>query len=144
LTIIVWDTSILIKISNDPLPKVDLRALSKENEFVIIPEVLREILGLTASKNRTTARRAQMVLRAVEESKLFKRVVSNSKRPARETDEVLVEFVKEKPEERILATMDGALLSRMEKSGLSYMTLSEGRLYSRPIARATYLIKRRK
>lgn len=145
MTVIVWDTDFLIKISNDPLPKVDLRELSKENEFVIIPEVILEIRGLARSKNRTTARRAEMALRAIEESKFFKSaVLSSVRQPAKETDEVLIEVIKMKPDERTLATMDGTLLSSMEKSGLPYMTLSKGKLYSPPVARATYLTKRTK
>lgn len=145
LTVIVWDTDFLVKISNDPLPKVDLRELSKENEFVIIPEVIQEIRGLARSRNRTTARRAEMALRAIEDSKFFKNTkLEGARQPAKETDEVLIEVIRIKPDERTLATMDGTLLSSMEKSGLPYMTLSKGKLYSRPVARATYLTKRGK
>jgi rRNA-processing protein FCF1 len=143
---IVWDTDLLIKICNDSLPNVDLRQLSKENEFVVLPGVIQEIKGLTKSESLRTSRRAQMTLRVMKEMPLFKEQSTRHDDVSSriEMDERLIEFVKKKPEDRILGTLDGTLLSRMEKLGLPYLTLSKGKLYVHAFARATYLTKRRK
>ncbi len=138
---IVWDTDLLIKISNDPLPKVNLKELAKENNFIVVPSVLGEILGLAKSANNSTAKRARTTLTVIESSGMFSgsHEFEGKKVPAGETDEVLIELIKAKPKERILGTMDGSLLSRMEKLRLPYMTLSNGRMLFHPFSRGQHI-----
>jgi rRNA-processing protein FCF1 len=146
LALIVCDTDFLIKISNDPLPRVRLGELSKDYKFVIIPSVIRELSGLEKHANPRTARRARMVDRVIRESKRFKLSLfkGDEKNSTLEADDALIEFVKRNPKERILATLDGSLLSRFERTGLPYLTLSKGKLFFRPSQGATYLTKRAK
>jgi rRNA-processing protein FCF1 len=128
---ILCDTDFLIKISNDPIPALDFKQLSKENEFVVLPSVLGELKGLSASKNSRTARRARVALRVIDESR-FAKPIFEIRSNVREADIDLVSFVMAKPRERIIATLDGSLLSRLDKLGLPYLTLSKERpLFSR-------------
>jgi rRNA-processing protein FCF1 len=143
---IVFDTDFLIKISNDPIPKFDLLELSKEHEFLVIPPVLQELEGLQKTRKVNTAKRARQTLRVIREKKFFKvlrttgRDVEKRDMPSfRETDHILVEFIMEKPSDRILATMDGSLLSRLGRLGLPYLTLRNGRALFSSRMRATYL-----
>lgn len=147
MALIVCDTDFLIKISNDPLPKVDLSELTKDNQFVVLPSVIREITGLEKHESPTTARRALKADRVIRESKHFKLVdlkESEEGNSAFDADDALMKFVSKKPNERILATLDGSLLSRLERTTLPYITLSKGKLFFRPSQRATYLTKRGK
>jgi rRNA-processing protein FCF1 len=145
LALIVCDTDFLIKISNDPLAKVDLKELLENNQFVVLPSVVREIAGLERNAKPRTARRARMAHQVITESNRFK-IVSTAKgaseNSAREADHELMEFISEKPKERTLATLDGSLLSRFERRGLPYITLSKGKLFFGASQRATYLTKR--
>lgn len=126
---IVCDSDFLIKISNDPLPKFYFQELVKENDFIVIPSVLGEIKGLEKSRVLSTARRARLARRVVEETKVFERWYEDGQIGSKkeDTDITLIEFVSEKPRERVLATMDGSLLSRLEKMGLPYLTLRNGK-----------------
>lgn len=136
---IACDTDFIIKISNDPIPKFDLSTLSKENEFLVIPEVFREIIGLERSSTPSTSRRAQMAHRVIVESAVFRTVQHDKSSSTVDTDNALIEFVKASPNTRAVATMDGSLLSRLEKIGLPYLTLSKGRTLLRFRQRARYL-----
>ena len=143
--LIACDTDFLIKISNDPLPKFDLAELSKENEFVVMPSVLREIKGLEKSKSSRTARRAKMTLKAIEKSHYFSHTFLQKKSDSIilmssvEADEELMAFVRAKPYERMIATLDGSLLSRAERVGLPYLTLAKGRVLMRTSQREQHI-----
>jgi rRNA-processing protein FCF1 len=132
LAVIVCDTDFLIKISNDPLPKVDLKDLMKSNQLIVLPSVLQEIQGLKKNRNFRTSKRAHMADRVISNPTQFTLIspdLVNQRRSARETDYDLMEFVTAKPGERILATLDKALLSRFERRGLPYITLSRDKLF---------------
>jgi rRNA-processing protein FCF1 len=139
LASIACDTDFLIKITNDPLPKFDTSLLLSENELVIIPQVLREISGLESSKSPTTSRRARLVKRVMAERKIFKLLSEGEATSSVDADNALLEFVKTSPSTRAIATLDGSLLKRLEKMGLPYLTLSNGKMLGRFKQRARYL-----
>jgi rRNA-processing protein FCF1 len=141
LVSIACDTDFLIKIVNDPLPKFDISKLLSENEFVVTPQVLREISGLASSKTPTTSRRARAARDVIEEGKLFGvlKKVEQEIPVSVDADIALIEFVKASPNTRAVATLDGSLLTRLEKMGLPYLTLSNGKLLTRFRQGARYL-----
>lgn len=138
---IVFDTDFLIKISNDPLPRFCVTELAHENQFLVIPQVLHEVQGLARSQSSKTARRARQTMRVIEDTKIFVTMgkLGDNISGSGDADNVLVEFVNERPTERILATMDGSLLSRVAKLGLPYLTLRNERPLFSTKMRATYL-----
>jgi rRNA-processing protein FCF1 len=141
LVSIACDTDFLIKIVNDPLPKFDISSLLSENEFVVTQQVLREISGLTSSKTPTTSRRARAVRRMIEEEKHFRvlKKVEQEIPASVDADIALIEFVKASPNTRAVATLDGSLLTRLERMGLPYLTLSKGKMLTRFKQGARYL-----
>ena len=135
VAVIACDTDFLIKIANDPLPKFDWQTLSRQNEFCTLPSIVRELSNLKSSRQRQTAKRAVMALSIVGAHSTSKvkvlTVESTSNRiwidknaPA---DEALIAFVSEEQKSRMVATLDGDLLSRLEAQGMPYMTLSSDR-----------------
>lgn len=44
-----------------------------------------------------------------------------------DADDALIEFVEEDPQRRLVATLDGDLLSALESKRMPYLTLSSGR-----------------
>jgi rRNA-processing protein FCF1 len=132
---IACDTDFLIKIANDPLPRFDWSTLSAQNDFCTLPCVYRELANLKSSRIRATAKRATMALSVVGQDKSSKiRILSvegkrepSWARKEASADEALIEFVGEEPKGRMVATLDGKLLSRLEKNRLPYLTLSSGR-----------------
>lgn len=128
---IVCDTNFLMKIFNDPLPKFDWKSLSSENEFVTLSCVVRELKGLSSRTAGKTFMRAKNTLNGLDSSGLIKiipKIEGNA-----EVDFALLEFVRQEPKARILATLDGTLLSTLEKAGLGYLTLSSDKaLIHRP------------
>lgn len=134
MNIIVCDSDFIIKLANDPIPALDWSKVSRENQFVTIAPVLRELKGLTKNRLKSkTARRARAAVNLVEKFQLIRAVTSGEgegehpRSTKEETDTMLIEFVRTLPKDRMLATMDGSLLSRAERLGLPYMTLSRGR-----------------
>ncbi len=121
---IVCDTDFLMKIVNDPLPKFNWKSVSNENEFVTLRCVVRELKGLLSSRSQKTSNRARNTIRAIE-SGIVK--VESSENESEEVDYALLEFVRSNATDRLLATLDGSLLSRLEKIGLGYFTLSSGK-----------------
>ncbi len=134
MALIACDTDFLIKIANDPLPKFDWTALSKQNEFCTLPSIVRELTNLKSSRQRQTSRRAVMALSIIGQipsSKIKVLTIEDSQPKWAEksvsADEALVEFVAEDPRKRMVATLDGELLSKLDTSGLPYLTLSSDR-----------------
>ena len=119
---IVCDTNFLMKIFNDPLPKFDWKSLSSENEFVTLSCVVRELRGLSSRTAGKTSMRARNTLNALDSGGLIK-IIPEVEGNA-EVDFALLDFVRQEPKVRILATLDGSLLSSLEKTGLGYLTLS--------------------
>jgi rRNA-processing protein FCF1 len=131
---IACDTDFLIKIANDPLPKFDWTALSSQNEFCTLPCIVRELTNLKSSRQRQTSRRAVMALSIIGQvpSSKIKLLTTKDSKPkwaekSISADEALVEFVKEDGRKRMVATLDGELLSKLDTGGLPYLTLSSGR-----------------
>ena len=125
MALIACDTDFLIKVTNDPVPALDWGTLSIEHDFAVMPCVIAELKGLATSKIRKTSIRAKSALAVVEEGKKFKRM--EAKESSLDADSALYEFVRADPSSRMIATLDGSLLSRMEKAGLPYLTLSSGK-----------------
>ncbi len=140
---IVCDTDFLIKIVTQPLPKVEPEFFSS-NRFVTIANVERELVGLSRRDNSRVSKEAKSVLRMIRETDKIQIASLDEHRDSRsETDNLLFEFVKTDQSNRILATLDGSLLSRLEKKKLPYVTLRNNRLYFSRSERATYLSTKR-
>ncbi|MHB1908844.1 MAG: PIN domain-containing protein [Nitrososphaerales archaeon] len=139
---ILCDTDFIIKIANDPLPKVDWVSFSKQNEITTIPLVVKELEGLKKSKDLQTVRRAKNALAVIQEGKKIK-VFPTGDDKFHEADQELIELTSASTD-TVLATMDGSLLSRLERIGLPYYTLSNNKLLEHPRKGATHLSLRKK
>ncbi len=126
---IICDTDFIMKLVNDPLPKLDWRSMSRENDFVTLPCVVRELNGLTSSQDRKTSIRARNSLTALKSGILG---VIPPESESEEVDFALLDCVRRKPNSRLLATLDGSLLSMLEKNGLGYLTLTSNRPVMKP------------
>lgn len=140
---ILCDTDFIIKIANDPLPKVDWVSFSKQNEIATIPLVVKELEGLKKSKEMQTVRRAKNALAIIQEGKKIKVLSKEDDAKFHEADQELIELTSASPD-TVLATMDGSILSRLERMGLPYYTLSNNKLLEHPRKRATHLSLRKK
>jgi rRNA-processing protein FCF1 len=135
MALIICDTDFLIKLANDPLPKFD-RDVLVANDFGVLGSVYRELHGLEKSSSPKVAKRAKRAIEFARDTKWIKRLDLQTHPPTVEADEELIGFVLEDPKSRVLATLDGKLLSRCESLGLSYLTLKNNR--------ALFRIKHRK
>lgn len=135
MPIIVLDTDFLIKITNDPLPSFDLVQLSKEYDLATLPLVLRELRGLARNEVNKTSKRARNTLRFLDEGpgKVRVNLLSRESSSDPETDSELVEFARDSEDKVVIATLDHSLLSRLEKLGVSYLTLKN----NKPILKRT-------
>jgi hypothetical protein len=66
-------------------------------------------------------------------------VESRKQRSNADADLQLLDFEEKAPEDVVIATMDGNLLSKLEKKRLPYFTLRNDRPFYRQFSRATYL-----
>ena len=136
---LICDTDFLIKVTNTPLPSLRAFVENSGFNFSTIPEVVKELEGLTFSDKPLTARKAANVLRLVGKSihvTESKVAVGNHKI---ETDIALFERAKSLDGDSFIATLDGKLLSRFEKNNLPYFTLRHDKPFLRALRRATYL-----
>ncbi|MGA2875339.1 MAG: hypothetical protein ABSE82_07345 [Nitrososphaerales archaeon] len=135
----ICDTDFLIKVTNVPLPS--LRAFVEVSgfNFSTIPEVVKELEGLTFSDKPLTARKAANVLRLVGKSIHVTESKVTAGNHKIETDIALFERAKSLDEDSFVATLDGKLLSRFEKNNLPYFTLRHDKPFLRSLRRATYL-----
>ena len=143
MTMIVCDTDFLMKVTNEPIPKLRQMLQSSEYELVAIPSVLRELKGLASSSNQKTARYARNALRAVED-KLVLSKVGASPAPKTEADIAILDFALNQVESVVVATLDGTLFSELESRRVSYLTLRNDRPFTREFDRATYLTTKKR
>jgi rRNA-processing protein FCF1 len=119
------DTDFLIKVANDPIPKLDLSELSKEYTLATTSDVIRELTGLCNHPERKTSRRASNALRVVMKGAKVEIRILDDKHPQRrgivEADNSLLELAK--ANKVTVATLDHSLLSRLERIHLPYLTL---------------------
>ncbi|MHB2036482.1 MAG: PIN domain-containing protein, partial [Nitrososphaerales archaeon] len=101
-----------------------------------IPEVVKELEGLALNRKPLTSRKASNALRLVGTSI---QLMQSSEGPNVEADIALYEQAKSLDDGSFVATLDGKLLSRFEKSKLPYLTLRHDRPFVRTFSRATYL-----
>ena len=133
---LLCDTDFLIKITNEPIP--ELRQFLQNSGFVLgtLPIIERELKGLEQSRKIATARKAGLALQSV--GKFIHVEVGHSKGNA-EADLQLVDFAEYSADNVAIATLDGSLLSKLEKKRLPYLTLRNDRPFYRQFSRATYL-----
>lgn len=113
------------------MPKVD-RSFFASNELVTLNCVKGELEALSRKKRTKDAIAARTALRVVEKEDLIKTVKFAYEEPA-EVDNLLIEYVALEPHGRILATLDGSLIKRLQKNNLDYVTLRNEMLFiSRP------------
>ncbi len=96
LTFLVLDTDFLIRITNDPIRRLDLRQLSTEFTIATIPEVVKELQGLSHHRENKTARRASNALRVIEEkgSEVMIQILPEKRKQEAEADVTLVELAR--------------------------------------------------
>jgi rRNA-processing protein FCF1 len=140
---LVCDTDFLLKVVNEPLPSLYAYLQNSDLRFATIPQVVKELRGLALSKKRSVARRAAFALRLVGTKihVIENRIVENNKM---EADLALYECAKNSELDSLVATLDGKLLSRLEKNQLPYLTLRHDKPFERTFGRATYLSTRKK
>ena len=123
MTYLVLDTDFLIRITNDPVRRLDLKQLATEFTIATIPSVLRELQGLSRHGENKTARRASNALRVIEEkgSEIAIQILPEGVSREEEVDLTLVDLAKKGGV--TVATMDHSLLSKLERMRLPYLTL---------------------
>lgn len=138
---IVCDTDFLLKVASESLPT--LRAYLDDSDLSLgtIPSVVRELEGLARGKDRSTARKASFALRLVGTT--IDLIEYEPKEIARvEADVALFECARKL--DMLVATLDGKLLSRLERNQVPYLTLRHDRPFERSFGRATYLSTKKK
>ena len=134
---LLFDTDFLIKVTNEPVP--DLRSFLDSSGFVLatLPVIEKELKGLQLSKKNSTSRKARLALLSVEK---FVSVIKSGKiRSNADADVQLIDFEENSGDDVVIATLDGNLLSKLEKKRLPYLTLRNDRPLYRQFSRATYL-----
>jgi len=136
MPLVICDTDFLIKITNEPTP--ELKPFLEHWGFVLatLPVVEKELKGLLQSKKRSTARRAKLALESLRKLIL---VETSYRMSGLDADAHLVNFQKESNGDVVIATLDGKLLSKLERKRMPYLTLRRDRPFFRPFSRATYL-----
>ncbi len=71
------------------------------------------------------------------------RLVEDLKSTHGETDQDLFDFVMNSPQDRVVASLDGSLLSKLERSGMPYITLSSDKPFIHGYNRAIHLSQRK-
>lgn len=129
MSTIVLDTDFLIKISNDPLPSLNLREIASQYTLSTIPQVITELEGLRHHKEKKTARRAKNAFNVVKnnQSPFIKIEILKEPRAkeGREADLELMELARKS--NATIATLDHSLLSKLDIEGLNYLTLRKDR-----------------
>ena len=130
---LVCDTDFLIKVTSEPLPAVAEFLSNQDYSLVTIQAVVRELRGLSKGKTISTCRKAANALRTVGD---FVRVIDRDKKNEKEleADLELFDFARSGDHRLIVATFDGNLLSKFERSDLPYFTLRHNRPFLRAIS----------
>jgi rRNA-processing protein FCF1 len=134
---LLCDTDFLIKVTNEPVPQ--LRASLQSSGFTLatLPIIERELKGLQRSKINSTARKARLALQSIGKS--IQVIKSGKPGSNADADLQLLDFEEISPADVVIATLDGNLLSKLEKKRLPYFTLRKDRPFFRQFSRATYL-----
>ena len=134
---LLCDTDFLIKVTNEPVPELRAFLESSGFELATLPVIERELKGLQQSKANSTSRKAKLALLSL--GKFVSVIASGKIRSNAEADVQLVDFEENSPYDVSIATLDGNLLSKLEKKRLPYLTLRNDRPFHRQFSRATYL-----
>ena len=138
MVLILCDTDFLMKVTVNPLPELSAFLADPDYELATIPRIENELKGLSLSRRPSTARNARTALRTIRESvKLVKQAASSEKADA---DRLLIDFAERSGGTAIVATLDGSLLSALERKKLPYLTLRNDRPFYRTFTSATYLL----
>jgi rRNA-processing protein FCF1 len=138
MVLLVCDTDFLMKVAVKPLPELASFLANPDFEIVTIPRIEDELKGLSLSRTPSTARKAKTALSLLRNSvKIVKQIPLSEKADA---DRLLIHFAESSNEEVAIATLDGSLLSALERKQLSYLTLRNDRPFFRTFSSATYLL----
>jgi rRNA-processing protein FCF1 len=138
MVLIVCDTDFLMKATVKPMPELAGFLADPDFEVATIPRIQSELKGLTLSRKPSTARNAETALRALQQSvKLLSQAPSSEKADA---DRLLIDFAERSEGKAVIATLDGSLLSILERKKLPYLTLRNNRPFYRTFSSATYLL----
>ena len=139
---LVCDTNFLMKITSESLPTFSDFISKNHFDITTISSVVRELNGLRMSKKNSVARNANNCLNMMGKKI---RLLDSGRftELGKEADIELFELAKNLEEGSFVATLDGKLLSRFERSRLPYLTLRNDRPFLRSSHRATYLSTRK-
>ena len=138
MVLIVCDTDFLMKVTVQPMPELAAFLANPDFEITTIPRIEKELKGLSLSRKPSTAKNAGTALRALHQSvKLVSQAPSSENADA---DRLLVDFAERSKDEAVVATLDGTLLSTLERKKLPYLTLRNNRPFYRTFSSATYLL----
>ena len=129
ITTLVCDTDFLIKITNFPVPEFQALVSESGFELATIPSVALELKGLRNSKHQMTSKRALHTLSLIGDK--ISLLEDSGQSSAREADDALIDFAKRHNESILVCTLDGKLLSRLEKMEVRYLTLRKDRPFMR-------------
>lgn len=128
-TTLVCDTDFLIKISNFPAPEFQALVSKCGFELATIPSVALELKGLRNSKHQMTSKHALHTLSLIGDK--ISLLEDSGQSSAVEADDALIDFAKRHNDTVLVCTLDGKLLSRLEKMKVRYLTLRKDRPFMR-------------
>jgi len=138
MVLIVCDTDFLMKATVKPIPELAMFLADPDFEIATIPRIENELRGLSLSRKPSTARNAKTALRALRQSvKLVNQAPASERADA---DRLLIDFAERSKGKAVVATLDGSLLSTLERKKLPYLTLRNNRPFYRTFSSATYLL----
>jgi len=138
MVLILCDTDFLMKVTARPLPELSAFLADPDFELATIPRIENELKGLSLSKRPSTARNARTALRVIRGPvKVVEQAPSSEKADA---DRLLIDFAERSGGNAVVATLDGSLLSTLERMKLPYLTLRNDRPFYRTFTSATYLL----
>jgi rRNA-processing protein FCF1 len=138
MVLIVCDTDFLMKVTAKPMPELAVFLADSDFEIATIPRIENELKGLSLSRIPSTARNARTALRSLHHSvKLVNQAPSTEKADA---DRLLIDFAERSKGKAVIATLDGNLLSILERKKLPYLTLRNDKPFYRTFSSATYLL----
>jgi rRNA-processing protein FCF1 len=130
--VLIFDTDFLMKVTNDPLPQVYDLIRREEYKLVTLGIVERELKGLSNSRKPSVSKRAQLALRSLGSMISVEKDDTQRKNASKaEADVQLIERASRSNGREIIATLDGSLLSRLEKRRVSYLTLRNNKPFLR-------------
>lgn len=143
MMVLVFDTDFLMKVTNEPLPAFRRMLDEFDCELVTLPSVKRELKGLLSSRINKTSRYARNALHAID-ANIVRVDDIDGRSSSPEADVDLIDYVSNLAGDSFVVSLDGALLSELERKHIPYVTLRKDRPFKRDFGRATYLTTKKR